>query len=79
MKTWIGIDVSKATLAVCLLPQQQLLASVPLPAAPGKDGFIELTAELPADTQGKHDLCLVFTGDTRPTMWVLDTVTLQPR
>ena len=26
MKTWIGIDVSKATLAVCLLPQQQLLA-----------------------------------------------------
>ena len=26
MKTWIGIDVSKATLAVCLLPKQQLLA-----------------------------------------------------
>jgi len=57
----------------------ELLASVPLPAAPGKDGFIELSAELPAGTQGKHDLCMVFTGDTRPTMWVMDKVTLQPR
>jgi hexosaminidase len=56
----------------------ELLASVPLPAAPGKDGFIELTAELPAGTRGKQDLCIVFTGDTRPTMWVMDTVTLQP-
>ena len=57
----------------------ELLASVPLPATPGKDGFITLSAELPAGTQGKHDLCLRFTGDTRPTMWVLDTVTLQSR
>ena len=57
----------------------ELLASVPLPATPDKDGFITLSALLPADTQGKHDLCLRFTGDTRPTMWVLDTVTLQPR
>ena len=56
----------------------ELLASVPLPAAPGEDGFIELSAKLPASTQGKHDLCMRFTGDTRPTMWVLDTVTLQP-
>lgn len=56
----------------------ELLASVPLPATPGKDGFIELTAGLPAGTQGKQDLCMLFTGDTRPTMWVMDTVTLQP-
>lgn len=57
----------------------ELLASTPLPAAPGKDGFIDLSVELPAGTEGKQDLCMLFTGDTRPTMWVLDTVTLQPR
>ena len=37
----------------------ELLASVPLPATPDKDGFITLSALLPADTQGKHDLCPV--------------------
>lgn len=57
----------------------ELLASVPLPATPGEDGFIELSAQLPDGTQGKQDLCMVFTGDTRPTMWVLDTVTLQSK
>ena len=25
---------------------------------------------------GKGDLCISFTGDTRPAMWVLDEVTL---
>ena len=28
---------------------------------------------------GTQDLCVRFTGDTRPTMWVVDEVTLQPR
>ena len=53
------------------------IASVPLPAAPDADGFVELVAELPEGLSGKHDLCLRFTGDTRPQMWVLDRATLQ--
>jgi len=53
------------------------IASVPLPAAPGQDGFVELVAELPEGIAGRHDLCLRFTGDTRPQMWVLDRATLQ--
>ncbi|MEL1263246.1 family 20 glycosylhydrolase [Pseudoxanthomonas putridarboris] len=55
------------------------LATVPMPAAPDADGFLELDAPLPAGTSGKQDLCLRFTGDTRPQMWVLDRVTLRPR
>lgn len=55
-----------------------LLASVPLPARPEADGFATLDAKLSAST-GTHDLCLFFTGDTRPTMWVLDKATLIPR
>ena len=55
------------------------LASVPLPAAPGADGFLDLEAPLPAGTAGRQDLCVRFTGDTRPQMWVLDRITLQPR
>ncbi len=30
-------------------------------------------------TGGKRDLCFYFTGDTRPTMWAIDRVTLVPR
>jgi hexosaminidase len=56
----------------------ELLASVPLPAAPGRDGFLDLRLPLPAGHPAKADLCLVFTGDTRPTMWVLDSVRLVP-
>ncbi|MBS0226020.1 MAG: family 20 glycosylhydrolase [Proteobacteria bacterium] len=55
----------------------QALATVPLPAQPDADGFITLHAPLrgmPANT----DLCIRFTGDTRPAMWVLDRVTLVP-
>ncbi len=59
-----------------------VLATLPLPAAPDADGF--LTLRTPIDTSAlaspeATDLCLTFTGDTRPTMWVVDTVTLQPR
>jgi hexosaminidase len=53
------------------------LARVALPAQPASDGFVSLQAPLPR-TVPSQDLCLYFTGDTRPTMWVLDRVTLQP-
>lgn len=55
-----------------------VLATVPLPAAPDADGFLTLKAPLKA-TNGLQNLCIFFTGDTRPTMWVLDRVTLKPR
>ena len=54
-------------------------ATVPLPASPDADGFVTLDANLPAGLSGRQDLCLVFTGDTRPEMWVLDEVRLVPR
>ncbi|MBB3276521.1 MULTISPECIES: family 20 glycosylhydrolase [unclassified Pseudoxanthomonas] len=54
-------------------------ATVPLPASPDADGFVTLDANLPAGLSGRQDLCLVFTGDTRPAMWVLDEVRLVPR
>jgi hexosaminidase len=52
------------------------LASVKLPARPDADGFYTLRARLPKDAPPQADLCLYFTGDTRPTMWVLDRLTL---
>ena len=55
------------------------IAEVALPAKPDADGFITLEATLPRSVAGTADLCINFTGDTRPTMWVLDEVTLQPR
>lgn len=55
------------------------VATVPLPAKPDADGFVTLDAALPAGLAGQQDLCLVFTGDTRPEMWVLDEVRLVPR
>ncbi|WP_251282387.1 hypothetical protein, partial [Enterobacter hormaechei] len=54
----------------------KVLAEVPLPAKPDADGFVTLRAALPKGTQGGGDLCINFTGDTRPAMWVLDEVTL---
>lgn len=54
-----------------------LLTSLPLPAEPGADGFITLEAPLQAQSDRK-DLCIFFTGDTRPAMWVLDEVRLLP-
>lgn len=55
----------------------ELLASVPLPEHPGSDGFVTLAAPMPTHA-GTTDLCMVFTGDTRPTMWVVDRVALRP-
>ena len=54
------------------------IATAPLPAAPEQDGFTTLHASLPTPASGTHDLCIRFTGDTRPDMWVLDRVTLLP-
>jgi hexosaminidase len=54
-----------------------VLATVPMPAATDADGFVELKAKLES-TNDPQDLCIYFTGDTRPAMWVLDRVTLQP-
>ena len=56
----------------------RVLASVPLPRQAGADGFIELEAPLRKGPETITDLCLTFSGDTRPQMWVLDQVTLQP-
>ncbi|MCL7715043.1 family 20 glycosylhydrolase [Stenotrophomonas mori] len=55
-----------------------LLASVPLPAAPDADGFITLHAPLRVPAGGRADLCMTFSGDTRPAMWVLKQVVLRP-
>lgn len=56
----------------------EVLASVPLPAEPDTDGLITLHAPL-APQSSARDLCLYFTGDTRPAMWTLDRVRLLPR
>ncbi len=54
------------------------LAVMPLPAAPGEDGFVTFESALTQPTK-RGDLCIRFTGDTRPDMWVLDHVELLPR
>lgn len=54
-----------------------LLAQVPLPAQAGDDGYIELQAPLPARSD-PVDLCLYFTGDTRPDYWLLVEADLRP-
>ena len=53
------------------------LASIPLPAEPGADGFLELDAPISAPAN-RGDLCVRFTGDTRPNMWTLDWIKLEP-
>ncbi len=58
--------------------QGPVLATVPLPAQAGKDGFIELEAPLRKGPETIADLCMTFSGDTRPQMWVLQQLTLQP-
>lgn len=51
------------------------LVNLPLPQAPGSDGFLTLKAPL-SPQAAAQDLCMYFTGDTRPTMWTLDRVRL---
>ena len=55
-----------------------VLGSVPLPAAPDANGFATLRLPIAA-TSANTDLCVLFTGDTRPRMWVLDRIRLLPR
>lgn len=54
-----------------------LLATLPMPAQPDADGFVTLRAPL-RDAPADADLCVWFTGDTRPAMWALDRITLLP-
>lgn len=56
--------------------QGEPVARVPLPAQPGADGFVDLQVALPASARQAQALCINFSGDTRPTMWVLDQVRL---
>jgi len=56
----------------------ETVAKLPLPEKAGDDGFIDLDVPLP-ETTGGTDLCFTATGDTRPTMWVVDRIDLVPR
>jgi hexosaminidase len=56
----------------------ETVARIPLPGQTGADGFVTVDVPL-ADASGRSDLCFTTTGDTRPTMWVLDRVDLRPR
>jgi len=53
------------------------IATAPLPARPDADGFITLHAPLLHHTDKTEALCIRFSGDFRPDMWVLDRVTLR--
>ncbi len=54
------------------------LANVKLPAKTDADGFYTLEVKLPKTAPKQANLCVYFTGDTRPAMWVLDRMTLVP-
>ena len=54
-----------------------VIATAPLPSATGADGFATLRMPVAA-TNANADLCVLFTGDTRPRMWVLDRIRLLP-
>ncbi|MFT3755413.1 MAG: beta-N-acetylhexosaminidase [Pseudoxanthomonas sp.] len=54
----------------------ETLANVPMPVQPDADGFVTLKAALQESKPATADLCIYFTGDTRPAMWVLDKITL---
>ena len=62
----------------------KLLAEAPLPADTEAAGFIELELTIDAApasaaaTDTVDALCLRFTGDTRPQMWVLQQAELMP-
>ena len=55
-----------------------IVATAPLPATTDANGFV--TLRLPMTTPlANTDLCIQFTGDTRPQMWVLDRIRLLPQ
>ena len=55
------------------------VATAPLPPAPDADGFVTLSAPVSATAAGTRELCIRFSGDTRPAMWVLDRIDLLPQ
>ncbi|MFT4198798.1 MAG: family 20 glycosylhydrolase [Pseudoxanthomonas sp.] len=54
------------------------IASAALPAAPDGDGFVTLHARLLRRFDAGQSLCIRFSGDFRPAMWVLDRIALTP-
>jgi hexosaminidase len=56
----------------------EVLGRARLPARPSADGFATLKLSLRKQSAAVQDLCITFTGDTRPAMWVVDRVTLLP-
>jgi len=55
-----------------------VIASTELPGIRPEDGAVNVEAEFDAGSVQTADLCIRFTGDTRPLMWVLDRVELLP-
>lgn len=56
----------------------EIIATAPLPAHPDADGFVTLHAPLLRRSDATEALCIRFSGDFRPDMWVVKQVTLQP-
>ncbi|MFT3763650.1 MAG: family 20 glycosylhydrolase [Pseudoxanthomonas sp.] len=56
----------------------ETVAAAPLPAQPDADGFIVLRTPLSRAFAASDSLCIRFSGDFRPQMWVLDRITLLP-
>ena len=46
--------------------------------SPDNERFAVVEAAWSTPVRGARELCIRFSGDTRPAMWVLDTVTLLP-
>jgi len=55
-----------------------LIATLPMPDVKPEDGPVNVSAAFDAGNTSTADLCIRFTGDTRPLMWVLDRVELLP-
>jgi len=55
-----------------------VIASAALPDIRPEDGAVLVEAGFDAGNTRTADLCVRFTGDTRPLMWVLDRVELLP-
>ena len=73
--SWCWVGYRAAGIDGCDGPR---IASAPLPASPAADGFAVVEAAWSSPVEGARDLCIRFSGDTRPAMWVLDTLTLLP-
>ncbi len=53
-----------------------VIGKADLPADTGPSGILDLDVPLTA-TAGRHDLCMIFTGDTRPATWVVAEAALK--